>query len=388
METVLTFPDITASQVIDCQPGSNIGTQDIVVKVIRELIAPPPGGENSEKLEKDVEKAKEKEETVWLRQEMLTGSSFEGEINYFNMNGAVRYTMTHGVVFEGTMSDGMFHGAGVLRYESGAALHGVWNEGHLVQINKYTYKDGLTRSLDDTVKFDYCEKDDRRGWSGRKVQLTNEKTARYIPGKYYDVVDGFLDLSIQWVLDRDTLQPIRHASTSEEIQTSMKHCRKGWHEYTSPVSKDPIDTLPVRKAYKAVPGLESDKKQLKLERKLEILKYKINHEIATEEDIALYCAIMRGHLTRSMVSSEPVSLETEESSRASVSSKSEEHYGQPMSTSPLTSRMFHPSSSLVHLPPSEAECMAGSDKSSGSTVTLNIPRGPPPLDVMCDFYNI
>uniref|UniRef100_A0A8D8TI85 Uncharacterized protein n=1 Tax=Cacopsylla melanoneura TaxID=428564 RepID=A0A8D8TI85_9HEMI len=106
----------------------------------------------------------------------------------------------------------------------------------------------------------------------------------------------------------------RHA-TADEIRTSMKHCRKGWHEYTGykgPLYRDPTDTLSVRKAYKAVPGLNSDKKQLKLERKLEILKYKINHEIATDQDIILYCAIMRGRVTRSMLSSEPVSVEEEE----------------------------------------------------------------------------
>uniref|UniRef100_A0A8D8Z5Z7 MORN repeat-containing protein 5 n=3 Tax=Cacopsylla melanoneura TaxID=428564 RepID=A0A8D8Z5Z7_9HEMI len=285
------------------------------------------------------------------------------------------------------MSDGFFHGAGVLRYQSGAALHGVWNEGRLIKINKYIYKDGFTRSLEETDNFDYCGDDDRRfHWEtqagvgpGRKVQLTNDNAPRYIPGKYYDVVDGFLDLSIQWVLDRNTLEPIRHA-TADEIHTSMKHCRKGWHEYTGykgPLYRDPTDTLSVRKAYKAVPGLNSDKKQLKLERKLEILKYKINHEIATDQDIILYCAIMRGRVTRSMLSSEPVSVEEEEepSGPSSVCFESD---GAQMPISPLPSWM-NPSFSQLNLPPSEAEGLGGScDYSDWSTVTLNIPLARPP----------
>ncbi|KAI5740461.1 hypothetical protein M8J76_004087 [Diaphorina citri] len=332
--SVIVFPKIRSFEVPQCE-FKELSAQDIVSLVLAEL-APtedqftPVGGAPNVK-EKDRHDLVRSSETVWTRQQMMSGSLFEGEVNFLNMNGEARYIMPHGVLFEGAMADGMFEGRGVLKYPNGSALYGIWDQGRLVKIRKYVYGDGFSRDLDDPDKFDYCVGNDRRfHWEtlmgigpGRKALLTNHGVPRHIPGKYYDVLDGYLDLSIKWILDRDTLQPIRHATT-DEIKLAITDCRKGWHEYTGyrpdthVYPEETPDAIHPTKFYKQVPGFDPRKKQFKLERKIAILKYKINHDIATPEDIALYEKLTGGGVTLSMVSSEPTV--TPESGRSRVTS--------------------------------------------------------------------
>lgn len=125
---------------------------------------------------------------------------------------------------------------------------------------------------------------------------------------FYEVDDGYLDLTVNWVLDRESLQPLRHAG-AREITRAVHECRRGWNEYTtndgatsSTTTEDAL--VHPSKAYKNVPGLESLKKQYKLERKLNILTYKINHKIATDEDLDLYETILEGGVTLDAVSSD------------------------------------------------------------------------------------
>lgn len=201
------------------------------------------------------------------------------------------------------------------RYPTGAALHGTWDQGRLVHTSKYVYRDGLTRTLNMSGtedEFHYCEANDRRFYRETRkgiASCNDEYCPRVIPGNYYDVGDGFLDLTVNWVLDPDTLEPKRHAD-AETIARAMRESRRGWHEYSdsdkSELRDITGDQINLTKVYKHVPGLDLLKKNYKLERKLNILRYKIDHNIATTEDLDTFERLMSDN-TLNMVSDDKIS---------------------------------------------------------------------------------
>lgn len=62
------------------------------------------------------------------------------------------------VIYVGEFDDGMFHGAGELRYPSGAILRGRWRKGTMMERTLY-FADGLKYDDDEWT---YCKMPDRR----------------------------------------------------------------------------------------------------------------------------------------------------------------------------------------------------------------------------------
>ncbi|KAL3279263.1 hypothetical protein HHI36_016775 [Cryptolaemus montrouzieri] len=130
-----------------------------------------------------------------------TGSIYVGEWSATDMDGIGTFILPHGVVYEGHMKDGMFHGKGVLIYPLGQMVVGEWYEG---EITSWRFK---YRNIEQCKLETYCKQPDRRFLTtlynellpaGREY-LTNAQPTRNIPDGCYDVVDGFYNPKTLWV---------------------------------------------------------------------------------------------------------------------------------------------------------------------------------------------
>ncbi|KAK9879275.1 hypothetical protein WA026_004120 [Henosepilachna vigintioctopunctata] len=199
----------------------------------------------------------------------ITGSSYRGQWNALGMNGNGRYTMPHGVVYEGGMKDGQFHGEGKLIYPKGQELIGHFYKGTMIS-STFKFRDGLSCVLEDYLKFP-----DRRYLNaivsgkfdppGRERQTISE-TPRKIPEGHYDVGDGFYDPKTKWVYSYNEYEdpevpglvpvraPLRFVKPREtkrydledislikdmpfvpiyqDEEFILSHCRKAWDEPT------------------------------------------------------------------------------------------------------------------------------------------------------------
>lgn len=54
----------------------------------------------------------------------VSGSVYGGEWSPVDMDGEGSYVLPHGVLYEGKLKDGMFHGKGVLTYPMGQMVVG------------------------------------------------------------------------------------------------------------------------------------------------------------------------------------------------------------------------------------------------------------------------
>lgn len=93
---------------------------------------------------------------AWTK--LCTGNEYIGAWNQFGFNGHGAYRFADGLVYEGNLKDGNFHGAGKLIFTSGSRIQGYWENG----INKhmhYVYADGLEYK---GKNWDYCVPPERR----------------------------------------------------------------------------------------------------------------------------------------------------------------------------------------------------------------------------------
>ncbi|XP_044761204.1 uncharacterized protein LOC123318606 [Coccinella septempunctata] len=131
----------------------------------------------------------------------VSGSIYAGEWSPVEMDGEGSYILPHGVVYEGKLKDGMFHGKGVLTYPLGQMVVGEWYEGDIISWT-FKYKNIKQCTLDT-----YCKQPDRRFLTtlynellpAGKEYLTNQQPTRKIPTGCYDVEDGFYNPKTLWV---------------------------------------------------------------------------------------------------------------------------------------------------------------------------------------------
>ncbi|XP_063230447.1 uncharacterized protein LOC134535308 [Bacillus rossius redtenbacheri] len=165
----------------------------------------------------------------------VTDSTYRGTWNDVGMSGQGKYVMPHGVVYEGGMLDGMFHGPGVLTYPSGARVKGSWNKG-VAEKMSFVFADGL--EVDDLNSWTYCKMPDRRFSSehkrglqpaGRSL-LTQESPPKHLPDGCYDVGDGVYDPKTKCVHSPNDHSTILRIPTKQEESWIMQHCRRAVRE--------------------------------------------------------------------------------------------------------------------------------------------------------------
>ncbi|KAL1122674.1 hypothetical protein AAG570_003001 [Ranatra chinensis] len=144
-----------------------------------------------------------------------------------------------GVVFEGSMKEGMLDGEGTLFYPNRAILRGYWVNG--VMLNpRYTFNDKLKFIPNN---WDYCIYPDRRFYTERlnglraRPQLANDHPAREIPKGCYDTVEGFYSPRTKYLYHPLTGEIIRIVKPADE-KWIMKYCRKASDENVTLESTD------------------------------------------------------------------------------------------------------------------------------------------------------
>ncbi|KAJ9587808.1 hypothetical protein L9F63_018765 [Diploptera punctata] len=160
-----------------------------------------------------------------------TDSVYIGTWDIVGMTGDGIYRLPHGVIYEGEMHDGMFHGRGTLFYPNGCKVEGIWCRGRILE-RKCVFTDGNSY---EELEYDYCNKPDRRFATemdnglrpAGRSQITNEHPPRPIPDGCYDTGDGFYNPVTKCLMDPRTGE-IKRIPTKSEEQWIMKHCRKSW----------------------------------------------------------------------------------------------------------------------------------------------------------------
>nr|CAD7397399.1 unnamed protein product [Timema poppensis] len=139
-----------------------------------------------------------------------------------------------GVVYEGALKDGKFHGKGTLNYPSGCCISGVWDNG-VLQSTSFHFSDGL--SFRNVESWKYCKMPDRRFYKEHLLglrpaglsHLTQDTPTRPIPEGCYDVGDGFYDPRTKCVTDPEDGR-ITRVPTAAEEEWIMANCRKAWDQ--------------------------------------------------------------------------------------------------------------------------------------------------------------
>nr|CAD7201436.1 unnamed protein product [Timema douglasi] len=139
-----------------------------------------------------------------------------------------------GVVYEGALKDGKFHGKGTLNYPSGCCISGVWDNG-VLQSTSFHFSDGL--SFRNVESWKYCKIPDRRFYKEHLLglrpaglsHLTQDTPTRPIPEGCYDVGDGFYDPRTKCVTDPEDGR-ITRVPTAAEEDWIMANCRKAWDQ--------------------------------------------------------------------------------------------------------------------------------------------------------------
>lgn len=93
---------------------------------------------------------------------LCTGSTYYGEWDQFGINGPGLFRFSDGLLFDGTLKNGHFHGHGSLFYTNGVTISGTWKRGVNVK-RQLVFRDGLKYSEND---WGYCKHSDRRYTSG------------------------------------------------------------------------------------------------------------------------------------------------------------------------------------------------------------------------------
>lgn len=93
---------------------------------------------------------------VWTK--LCTGNSYYGRWNQFGFEGFGLYRFMDGLLYEGTLRMGRFHGAGTLHFPNGNRINGFWQHG-LNRHMRFQFSDGLAFKEYD---WQYLEPEDRR----------------------------------------------------------------------------------------------------------------------------------------------------------------------------------------------------------------------------------
>ncbi|XP_050678994.1 MORN repeat-containing protein 5-like isoform X3 [Leptidea sinapis] len=208
-----------------------------ILKLKRDSSGPKRYSQCEELMRKFAESHEEKCMTVSLdfpriRRTMKrfpTGSCYEGTWDVLGMSGYGTYTFHNGVIYEGELDDGMFHGFGELRYPSGETIKGKWKKGALVE-RTLIFDDGLPYEEYD---WSYCRAPDRRFTLECKTglqpagqsYLTADQAPRAIPPGLYDTGDGFYDPKTKVVFKADDITAIVRSPSIQEQKWIMENCR-------------------------------------------------------------------------------------------------------------------------------------------------------------------
>ncbi len=82
----------------------------------------------------------------------FTQSNYEGEKIDNWPHGTGKYIFPNGTIYQGQFFQGNFHGDGILTYQDGSKVKGVWNQGKLVE-KKLIFQDELEYKENN---WDYC----------------------------------------------------------------------------------------------------------------------------------------------------------------------------------------------------------------------------------------
>lgn len=128
------------------------------------------------------------------------------------MNGYGKYTFPHGVVYEGEIKNGEFHGKGKLTYPKGQSIKGTFKNGEFFFKTVLKFKFNEIFNQGEMIQWEfsfgqdqgcslknYCKFPDRRYMSTikndflppDKERITERQPERRIPEGHYDVEDGF-----------------------------------------------------------------------------------------------------------------------------------------------------------------------------------------------------
>lgn len=138
----------------------------------------------------------------WTKCPKWSGSSYEGPTKYEWEDGIGKHKFPNGVVYEGSLEKGEFHGEGTLHYPNGGRYVAKWDRGKLID-GKYFFYDNLEYNANqDKDPWDYCTNKDRQFYTeilkglrpdGKTLIVNNIDGPQRIPEGTYDVGDGYYD---------------------------------------------------------------------------------------------------------------------------------------------------------------------------------------------------
>lgn len=172
----------------------------------------------------------------------ISGSIYAGEWSPIDMDGVGSYILSHGVVYDGQLKDGMFHGKGVLTYPMGQMVVGEWYEGEIMSWT-FKYKNIKQCTLDT-----YCKQPDRRFLKtlysqlrpAGKEYLTNDQPTRRIPEGCYDVVDGFYNPKTLWVHSIKSMSKVLYMPAPRRKPIDLSYFRDDCAQFIRKVPFVPV----------------------------------------------------------------------------------------------------------------------------------------------------
>ena len=142
-----------------------------------------------------------------------SGASYQGPVDNDWEQGLGKHKFPNGVIYDGLLDKGEFHGEGTLIYPNGVSCFffisrqgryvAKWDRGKLIE-GKYFFYDNLEYIDSKKVEnpWEYCTNKDRQFYTeirkglrpdGKTLKVNDEAGPKRIPEGTYDIGDGYFD---------------------------------------------------------------------------------------------------------------------------------------------------------------------------------------------------